>query len=167
MSFMVWQKAKMIVVSLESTQSFVINKTVNGEEITPFLNQFIKESYYFNNFYHQTGQGKTSDSEFIIENSLYPLGRGAVFFTHAQNEYKAIPEILTEKGYNTATFHANNKSFWSTPTKSFMGICSDFMSNVDKGNLAQSRFFCFFGRISSTTIMKHIRLPEHLSVFAS
>lgn len=68
-----------ILISLESTQSFVINKTVNGEEITPFLNQFIKDSYYFNNFYHQTGQGKTSDSEFIIENSLYPLGRGAVF----------------------------------------------------------------------------------------
>ncbi|MFE4133098.1 LTA synthase family protein [Peribacillus sp. YIM B13482] len=102
-----------ILVSLESTQSFVINKTVNGEEITPFLNEFIKESYYFNNFYHQTGQGKTSDSEFIIENSLYPLGRGAVFFTHSQNEYKAIPEILTEKGYYTASLHANNKSFWN------------------------------------------------------
>ncbi|MEY8733513.1 LTA synthase family protein [Peribacillus frigoritolerans] len=102
-----------ILISLESTQSFVINKTVNGEEVTPFLNQFIKDSYYFNNFYHQTGQGKTSDSEFIIENSLYPLGRGAVFFTHAQNEYKATPEILTEKGYYTASLHANNKSFWN------------------------------------------------------
>ncbi|CAH0176068.1 Lipoteichoic acid synthase 2 [Peribacillus sp. Bi96] len=102
-----------IFVSLESTQSFVINKTVNGEEITPFLNEFIKDSYYFNNFYHQTGQGKTSDSEFIIENSLYPLGRGAVFFTHAQNEYKATPEILTENGYYTASLHANNKSFWN------------------------------------------------------
>ncbi|MBK5483955.1 LTA synthase family protein [Peribacillus sp. TH16] len=102
-----------ILVSLESTQSFVINKTVNGEEITPFLNKFIKESYYFDNFYHQTGQGKTSDSEFIIENSLYPLGRGAVFFTHAQNEYKATPEILKENGYYTASLHANNKSFWN------------------------------------------------------
>lgn len=68
-----------ILISMESTQSFVINNTVNGEEITPFLNDFIKESYYFENFYHQTGQGKTSDSEFLVDNSLYPLGRGAVF----------------------------------------------------------------------------------------
>ncbi|MEH6946202.1 LTA synthase family protein [Bacillus sp. JJ634] len=102
-----------IMISLESLQSFVINEKVNGKEITPFLNQFIKESYYFDNFYHQTGQGKTSDSEFIIENSLYPLGRGAVFFTNAQNEYKAMPEILTEQGYFTASLHANHRSFWN------------------------------------------------------
>ncbi|USK69209.1 LTA synthase family protein [Peribacillus asahii] len=102
-----------IMISLESLQSFVINEKVNGQEITPFLNEFIKESYYFDNFYHQTGQGKTSDSEFIIENSLYPLGRGAVFFTNAQNEYKAMPEILTEHGYFTASLHANHRSFWN------------------------------------------------------
>jgi lipoteichoic acid synthase len=102
-----------ILVSMESTQSFVINRTVNGQEITPFLNDFIKESYYFENFYHQTGQGKTSDSEFIVENSLYPLSRGAVFFTHPGNEYTATPEILNKNGYFTASLHANNKSFWN------------------------------------------------------
>ncbi|KEZ51013.1 MULTISPECIES: LTA synthase family protein [Metabacillus] len=102
-----------ILVSLESTQSFVINETINGKEITPFLNDFIGESYNFDNFYHQTGQGKTSDSEFIVENSLYPLGRGAVFFTNSNNEYVAAPELLKEQGYYSAVFHANNKSFWN------------------------------------------------------
>ncbi|WP_026569954.1 MULTISPECIES: LTA synthase family protein [Sediminibacillus] len=102
-----------IFISLESVQNFVINNKVNGEEITPFLNDLIDESYYFENFYHQTEQGKTSDSEFLIENSLYPLSRGAVFFTHGQNEYHASPEILGENGYFTSVFHANNKSFWN------------------------------------------------------
>ncbi|MGJ7921362.1 LTA synthase family protein [Neobacillus sp. LXY-4] len=102
-----------ILISMESMQNFVINETVNGQEITPFLNQFIKESYYFDNFYHQTGQGKTSDSEFIIENSLYPLSRGAVFFTHSGNKYSATPEILHNRGYYTASMHANNKTFWN------------------------------------------------------
>ncbi|MFO1443473.1 LTA synthase family protein [Bacillus sp. Bva_UNVM-123] len=102
-----------IMISMESTQSFVINEKVNGQEITPFLNEFIKDSYYFDHFYHQTAQGKTSDSEFIVENSLYPLSRGAVFFTHSGNEYEATPDILRGKGYFTATLHANNKSFWN------------------------------------------------------
>jgi lipoteichoic acid synthase len=102
-----------ILISMESTQNFVINQTVNGQEITPFLNDFIKESYYFNNFYHQTGQGKTSDSEFLVDNSLYPLSRGAVFFTHSGNEFSATPEILNNNGYYTASLHANNKSFWN------------------------------------------------------
>ncbi|WP_017729286.1 LTA synthase family protein [Halalkalibacterium ligniniphilum] len=102
-----------IVLSVESLQSFVINETLNGEEITPFLNDLIKESIYFDNFYHQTAQGKTSDSEFLLENSLFARSSGAVFFTHAGNEYHALPEILGEKGYFTSVLHANNKSFWN------------------------------------------------------
>ncbi|WP_257820209.1 LTA synthase family protein [Salipaludibacillus agaradhaerens] len=102
-----------IFVAAESLQDFVINETLNGEEITPFLNELVEESYYFDQFYHQTAQGKSSDSEFLINNSLYPLARGGVFFSHATNEYYALPEILNENGYYTASMHGNNGSFWN------------------------------------------------------
>ncbi|RYG74694.1 LTA synthase family protein [Lentibacillus lipolyticus] len=104
-----------IFISAESIQSFVINNKVNGEVITPFLNSLVKDesTFYFNNFYHQTLQGKTSDSEFLVENSLYPLSRGAVFFTHGQNEYHGLSEMLNNEGYFTSVLHANNKSFWN------------------------------------------------------
>jgi phosphoglycerol transferase MdoB-like AlkP superfamily enzyme len=111
--FGIAKNRNLIVVSLESLQSFVINNDLYGEEITPFLNSLIKDSYYFDNFYHQTGQGKTSDSEFLLENSLYPLNRGAVFFTHSGNEYDSMAENLGKHGYYTSTMHANNKSFWN------------------------------------------------------
>lgn len=101
------------LIAMESVQSFVINKDINGEEITPFLNDFIGESFYWDQFYHQTAQGKSSDSEFLIDTSLYPVGRGAVFFTHSGNHYDSMPNILREHGYATAAFHANNKSFWN------------------------------------------------------
>lgn len=103
----------LILVSLESTQSFVIQSKVNNQEITPFLNQFIKDSYYFPNLYHQTGQGKTSDAEFLVENSLFPLNRGAVFFTHSGNTYRSMAKSLQDARYYTAAMHANNKSFWN------------------------------------------------------
>lgn len=102
-----------IVLSLESLQDFVINEKVNGKEITPFLNDLIDESLYFENFYHQTAQGKTSDSEFLVDNSLFGRDSGAVFFTHSGNEYQALPEKLGENGYYTSVMHANNKSFWN------------------------------------------------------
>ncbi len=102
-----------IYISAESLQSFVINNTINGEEITPFLNDLIGDSYYFENFYQQTNLGKTSDSEFIVENSLYPLPNSSVFFTHGQNEYHAVPEIIKDHGYYSAVFHSNSKSFWN------------------------------------------------------
>ncbi|WP_175991047.1 LTA synthase family protein [Bacillus sp. Marseille-Q1617] len=103
----------LIIVSMESLQNFVINEKMNGEEITPFLNDFIGESYYFDNFYHQTQQGKTSDSEFLLDNSLYPLNRGAVFFTHSGNQFDSMTEKLDANGYYTTAMHANNKSFWN------------------------------------------------------
>ncbi|MDC3413395.1 LTA synthase family protein [Aquibacillus sp. 3ASR75-11] len=104
-----------IFISVESFQSFVINNELYGEEVTPFLNELIKEdsSLYFENFYNQVAQGRTSDSEFLVENSLYPLPSGAVFFTNAQNEYNAMPEILGDYGYYSSVLHANNKSFWN------------------------------------------------------
>lgn len=102
-------------ISAESVQKFVIENTLHDEEITPFLNKLIddKDTFYFENFYHQTAQGKTSDSEFITENSLYPLSSGAVFFTHAQNDYHSMPEILDENGYDSFVFHVNDDTFWN------------------------------------------------------
>lgn len=113
--FGVAEGKNVIFINAESVQGFVIGKEVNGQEITPFLNKLVEDedTYYFDNFFEQTGQGKTSDSEFLIENSLYPLSRGAVFFTHGGNEYHALPEILKEKDYFSAVLHANNKSFWN------------------------------------------------------
>ncbi|MEG0384204.1 LTA synthase family protein [Solibacillus cecembensis] len=110
-----YEGRNVIAVSLESLQTFVINNEMNGEVITPFLNSLTqdKDTYYFNDFYHQTGLGKTSDSEFIFENSLYGLGRGAVFFTHGGNTYNSFAERLGENGYFTNVMHANNKSFWN------------------------------------------------------
>lgn len=105
----------LIVVSMESLQSFVINNDMNGHEVTPFLNSLTndKDTYYFSNFYHQTGLGKTSDSEFLLENSLYPLGGGAVFFTHGENTFHSMAESLNEEGYFTNVMHPNKKSFWN------------------------------------------------------
>ncbi|SDI95478.1 LTA synthase family protein [Salimicrobium halophilum] len=113
--FGIAEDRNVVFISVESMQNFVLDKEVNGKEITPFLNDFKEDedTIWFENFYHQTAQGKTSDSEFIVENSLYPLDRGAVYFTHAQNEYHALPEILNQEGYTPSVFHANNRSFWN------------------------------------------------------
>lgn len=105
----------LIVISMESLQNFVINNDMNGYEVTPFLNSLTqdKDTFYFSNFYHQTGLGKTSDSEFLVENSLYPLSGGAVFFTHSGNKFHSMSESLNEQGYFTNVMHPNNKSFWN------------------------------------------------------
>lgn len=104
-----------IYLHLESFQNFLIDYKLNGEEVTPFLNSLAKDknTKYFDNFFHQTGQGKTSDAEFMLENSLYGLPQGSAFITKAQNTYQAAPSILKDYGYSSAVFHGNNGSFWN------------------------------------------------------
>ncbi|WP_110928555.1 LTA synthase family protein [Bacillus massiliglaciei] len=104
-----------IYLHLESMQQFMIDYKLNGEEVTPFLNSLSKSNdfMYFDNFFHQVGQGKTSDAEFMLENSLFGLPQGAAFTTHSNNTYQAAPAILGEHGYTSAVFHGNYKSFWN------------------------------------------------------
>lgn len=104
-----------IYIHLESIQDFLMDYKLNGEEVTPFLNSLIKDqnTLYFDNFYHQTAQGKTSDAEFMLENSLFGLPQGSAFITKGQNTYQAAPAILKENGYTSAVFHGNNGTFWN------------------------------------------------------
>ncbi|WP_413363728.1 LTA synthase family protein [Lysinibacillus sp. 3P01SB] len=104
-----------IYLHLESFQNFIINYQLNGEEVTPFLNSLAKDSntLYFDNFFHQTAQGKTSDAEFMLENSIFGLPQGSAYITKGQNKYQAAPAILKDEGYTSAVFHGNEGSFWN------------------------------------------------------
>ena len=104
-----------ILLHLESIQEFLIDYKLHGEEVTPFLNSLTREEnmIYFDNFFHQTAQGKTSDAEFILSNSLYGLSQGSAFTTKGLNTYQAAPAILDSLGYTSAVFHPNAGSFWN------------------------------------------------------
>ncbi|RKJ55084.1 LTA synthase family protein, partial [Butyricicoccus sp. 1XD8-22] len=104
-----------IYIHLESFQNFLIDYKLNGEEVTPFLNSLTKDpnTLYFDNFFHQTAQGKTSDAEFMLENSLFGLPQGSAFITKGQNTYQAAPAILSDNGYTSAVFHGNSGTFWN------------------------------------------------------
>ncbi len=111
--FGVAEDKNIILISLESTQAFMMEEEVEGKEVMPFLNSLKDESFYFPNFYHQTAQGKTSDAEFMIDNSLYPLAGGSVFVRKPENNFHSLPLVLKEEGYTTTSFHGNDRQFWN------------------------------------------------------
>ncbi|WP_337969709.1 LTA synthase family protein [Virgibacillus salexigens] len=107
-----------IKIHLESFQSFLIDYKLNGEEVTPFLNDLVHDQEkgftYFDNFFHQTEQGKTADAELITDTSLYGLPQGSAFVTKGNNTYQGLPAILEQQqGYTSSVFHGDGKSFWN------------------------------------------------------
>nr|WP_234973057.1 LTA synthase family protein [Paenibacillus vortex] len=111
-----YKNSNVITIQTEAFMNFVVGQSVEGQEITPNFNQLMKESMYFSNFYHQTGQGRTSDADFVTHSSLLPLPTGSVFTRYADREYDTLPEILKEQGYAANVFHAYDSSFWNRTT---------------------------------------------------
>lgn len=103
----------LIMIQVEALQEFVINKEINGEEITPNLNKWIKKSAYFNNFFYQVSGGGTSDAEFMANNSLYPAPSGAAYYLYSSNQYDSLGSVLKKEGYSTAALHAYKSTFWN------------------------------------------------------
>ncbi|GLB47039.1 glycerol phosphate lipoteichoic acid synthase [Philodulcilactobacillus myokoensis] len=104
------------IIHLESFQQFLIDYKVDGKEVTPNLNRFYHNQHTisFDNFYHQVAQGKTSDAEMMLENSLFGLQQGSAMETYGtQNTYQAAPAMLDQHGYTTAAFHGDVPSFWN------------------------------------------------------
>lgn len=106
-----------LIIHLESFQQFLIGYKWKGKEVTPNLNKIYhqKDTISFDNFFNQVGQGKTSDAEMMLENSLYGLQSGSAMSTYGtSNTFESAPAILhQEAGYTTAVMHGGAGSFWN------------------------------------------------------
>lgn len=110
-----------IILHLESFQQFLIDYKldIDGEnyEVAPFINSLYHstQTFSFANFFHQVKAGKTSDSETLMETSLFGLNQGSFFVQYGgDNTQQAAPHILKEKaGYTSAVFHGNIGTFWN------------------------------------------------------
>lgn len=101
-----------IILQLESIQEFVINKEINGKEITPNLNQFINENIEISNMFMQS-YSSTADSEFSTVTSLYPMENGMSYSRYYTNTYDDIFTMFKNEGYTTSYMHGNYGFFWN------------------------------------------------------
>ncbi|WP_278415687.1 LTA synthase family protein [Lactobacillus taiwanensis] len=106
-----------LVIHLESFQQFLIDYKWDGKEITPNLNKLYhaNDTISFDNFFNQVGQGKTSDAEMMLENSIFGLQSGSAMSSYGtSNTFESAPAILDQKGgYTSAVMHGGAGSFWN------------------------------------------------------
>ncbi|MCY9593852.1 sulfatase [Paenibacillus chitinolyticus] len=129
-----------IVVQLEAFQNFPINLEVNGQAITPNMNELLKSSFYFNNFFQQVGQGNTSDAEFISNTSIYPTATVAMSSGFNNRELPGLPRALNALQYETNTFHVNDVKFWD---RDKMYPALGFKQYFDKPSFTNDNFNAF------------------------
>lgn len=103
----------LIVIQVESLENFVLNRSFAGQEITPNLNRLLSGGLYFPNLFEQVNEGVTSDAEFMVNTSVYPLRKGSTFFRYPGNFYKSLPLLLRQRGYTSLALHGDKGSYWN------------------------------------------------------
>lgn len=119
------------IIQVESLQEFTMNRTLNGQEITPNLNALLKESAYFNNVYQQIGAGNTSDAEWLMHTSLYPEGMDPTVNVIDGSEIPSLVRTLKMNGYGTATYHADDINYWNRD-QLYPGLGFDYIYTSDE-----------------------------------
>lgn len=103
----------LLVIQVESLETFIMGKEVNGEKLTPVMDTLIDTGLYFPNIYEQVNEGTSSDADLMINTSMLPLRRGSTFFRYPNTTYNSLPLLLENEGYETAAIHPDKGSFWN------------------------------------------------------
>lgn len=108
----------LILILVESMQSWPIGLTVQGVEITPYINNLLKydNTLFFKREVPQVKDGRSSDAQLLLNTGLLPLLTGATSGLYSNNVFPSLPDALKEKGYFTASFVCDEKEYWNQGT---------------------------------------------------
>ncbi len=109
----IFKDKNILFIHAESVQSLFLNSEINGHEITPNLNKLASEGLYFSNYYSQESVGTSSDTEFVVTNSILPVGTGTIFINYDNNNYQSMVKAFKQKGYYTFSMHGNICNYWN------------------------------------------------------
>lgn len=138
----------LIVIQFESLENFVVDYSINGQEITPNLNRIIHNSIFFPNIYEQVRDGNSADAELMFNTSIYPCRAGCTFLRFYDNTYNSLARMLSRRDYQSIAIHGDNKEYWNRdrvfPRLGFVNYISeeDFVDKTTVGmGLSDSALF--------------------------
>lgn len=105
----------LILILVESFQSWTIGLTVGEIEVTPNINSLLEQENvaYFPKEMPQVKDGRSSDAQLIINTGLLPLNTGAAASLYATNTFPSLASALKERKYYSVSFICDKKSFWN------------------------------------------------------
>lgn len=90
------KRSNLLIVFAESLESWVLEKKVDGKEITPCLNRLLKEksTLYAPNVLTQVKGGRSIDAQLMICNGLLPLMSGTYSSLYYDNTFYTLQKAM-------------------------------------------------------------------------
>lgn len=119
-----------IIILCESLESWPIGLTIEGQQITPFINSLINDSttYYTPNVLTQTRGGRSIDAQLLMLAGQTPIASGVYAMKYSGNTYNTLPKEMRKHGAATYLISPDEPSTWNQKAiaRSF-GIDSIYM----------------------------------------
>lgn len=114
--YAVKEKQNLIVIIVESLNSWLINFKLDSIEVTPHLNQLCQEnnSILALHIQPQVKSGRSSDAHFMYNTGLLPINNGAVAVRFGEAEYPSLAKAL--KGYKSLSIVCDDAKYWNQET---------------------------------------------------
>ncbi len=105
----------LILVVIESLNSWMLNRTINGVEIMPRLNVLLREEGTFSALHliPQVKDGRSSDGHLMFNTGLLPVHVGATSVQYGENRFPSLGEALKQKGYRTLNIVCDRAQDWN------------------------------------------------------
>ena len=101
---------------MESQASWPIGLEIDGRKVQPFLDSLARDTsvLYFPKVLPQVKDGRSSDAQLLINTGLLPAATGAASSLYgSRNTYPSLPKALKKRGYTSASFVCDFKSYWN------------------------------------------------------
>ena len=105
-----------ILILVESLETFPLNMTLNNHEITPFFNSLCRDSsiLYIPQIISQVSGGRSSDAQLLYNTGLFPLKHGAACHLNGIKYKSIVSALKEERNFNDCiTIHSYSPSFWN------------------------------------------------------
>lgn len=123
-----------ILLLVESLETFPLNQTVEGHEITPFLNSLFRDtaSCYIPHIVTQVGIGRSSDGQFIVNTGLLPAQMGITAFIEGR-KYGSLAAAFKESNPQgeCVTLQTYSPTFWNQDKLSRMLSYDKTYNDID------------------------------------
>ena len=103
------RRRHVIIILAESLESWVLERTVEGQELTPRLNALLRDSLtiYAPHILSQAKGGRSIDAQLMINSGLLPIASGAYSLKYPHTTYPSLAEALrAEYGADTVRAYA-------------------------------------------------------------
>jgi hypothetical protein len=106
--------SNVLMIQVEALNGWLLDAEVGSEPVVPVLRSLATRGFSFTGVFDQVHHGRSSDADYLVMASQYPLARGAVSMLAPTLDPVALPDLAREHGYATLSAHAHHKGFWNS-----------------------------------------------------